>query len=76
MKIQFGLLFTKFTGEEPQGCGADNCFRPIKPDDICAVDVETNNTLCEECGKCERYERKSAERRGGKDAPLIKGLDY
>lgn len=76
MKIQFGLLFTKFTGDEAQCCEANRCFRIIKPDNICAIDVETNVTMCEECGKCERYARKSAEKRGNKDVPLIKGLDY
>ena len=76
MKIQFGLLFTKFTEEEPQTCSESNCSRSILPDAPCTVDVKTGDTLCEECGKCERYARKSAELRGDKPVPLIKGMDY
>lgn len=77
MNIQFGLLETKLTTEDTK-CHSRDCFRQIKTDDPCFVDVNTSAVLCDDCGKCERYSRKKEEERkvSGKDSPLIKGLDY
>jgi len=77
MNIQCGLLETKLTTEDKK-CQARDCFRMIKTDDPCFVDVTNSSVLCDNCGKCERYSRKKEEERKneGKDLPLIKGLDY
>lgn len=79
MNIQFGLLFTKSTDGEPRPCCLSDCDRVIEPDDAIAIDVESNEILCVECGKCERYARKKQKQRenaGISEVPLIKGLDY
>ena len=78
MDIKYGFLQTKVTTEEEK-CRAANCFRVIKHDQTCFIDVERNRILCEGCGKCERYERKKLEEmkaKGINEIPLIKGLDY
>jgi len=78
MNIQFGLLETKLTTEDSK-CQAQDCFRTIRTDDPCFVDVATSSVICEDCGKSERYARKKQEARekaGVTEAPLIKGLDY
>lgn len=78
MNIEYGLLSTKVTTEEER-CREKDCFRVMHFDDECFVDVSNNRVLCVDCGKCERYARKKQEereKRGIKDIPLIKGLDY
>jgi RNase P subunit RPR2 len=78
MNIQFGLLETKLTTEDTK-CQAQDCFRPIKTDAPCFVDVATSAVMCEHCGKSERYARKkqdAREKAGITEIPLIKGLDY
>lgn len=78
MNIKFDLLETKLSTED-QACGSSNCSRVIKYDDVCFIDIKENILLCEECGKCERYERKRKDQRekaGVKKIRLIKGLDY
>ena len=79
MNVQFGLLFTKLTDEEPRGCDKGNCDRTIRPDEPIAIDVESNEVLCDGCGKSLRYARKKQKERenaGITEVPLIKGLDY
>lgn len=79
MNIQFGLLFTKSTDNESRSCALSDCDRVINPDDSIAIDVDSNEILCVECGKCERYARKKQQQRenaGISEVPLIKGLDY
>ena len=78
MNIQHGLLQTKVTSEE-QSCQEKNCSRPMTKGMDCFVDIHHNTFLCEECGKCKRYERKKTQERknaGILEVPLIKGLDY
>jgi hypothetical protein len=78
MNIQYGLLLTKLITQD-QKCEAHDCFRTIKYDDPCFVDINTNMVLCQQCGNCERYSRKKQEERekaGIIEVPLIKGLDY
>lgn len=79
MNIQHGLLFTKSTDDEPRPCALTDCNRVILPDAPIVIDVESNEILCIECGKCERYARKKRlqrENAGITEVPLIKGLDY
>lgn len=84
MSMEFGLYPTKHTDEEPQGCqgsvedGAP-CNREIKEGDELWLDTQENRVLCDACGRCLRFDRKNEElrqKRGIKERPLIKGLDY
>jgi len=82
MNIQFGLFPTKSTEEEQKCCQGDldgPCNRVINEGDVCWIDVTNGRVLCEGCGKCERFDRKSTEARekaGILQVPPIKGLDY
>jgi hypothetical protein len=83
MIVDYGLFSTKYTEEEPRSCQGKldeaPCDRSISEGDVCWVDVTENRMLCEACGKCERYDRKSTQARekaGIMQVPLIKGLDY
>lgn len=78
MKVEYGLLKTKFEEEETT-CATNNCGTKIKYDYSCFVDIDDDNIYCLQCGKCMRYERKKEKERndlGIYETPLIKGLDY
>ena len=46
-------------------CADDVCTRKVMDGDNCFIDLLNNGAvLCEICGKCLRYARKCADRRG------------
>lgn len=64
MSIKFGMM------ELPNGanveviCYDPKCTRMIGVDSHCFADTHNNGVLyCRDCGQCERYSRKMAERR-------------
>ncbi len=78
MNIEYDLFQTKVTDENQQ-CGISDCFRIMRVDDHCFVDVKNGVVMCNECGRCEKYSRKKQaerEKSGVVTPPLIKGLDY
>lgn len=79
MKVEFGLLKTTFNDEEEIKCFDKSCIRGISKEDVCYIDTENSDVLCEQCGCCEKYQRKKEQQRremGVQETPLIKGLDY
>ena len=58
------------THYNPTTCKDEKCGRMVAHQDPCFIDTWTENgdVYCDACGKCRRYERKMAERRGELDA--------
>lgn len=54
----------------PASCKDEKCNRMVKHEEPCFIDTWTENgdVFCDPCGKCRRYERKMADRRGELDA--------
>ncbi len=48
----------------PGNCADAKCGRAIRNEEKCFVDTWNNRTYCQQCGKCIRYERAMALRRG------------
>ena len=48
----------------PGTCGDSKCGRTIRDEEDCFIDTWKGTTYCEQCGKCIRYERSMADRRG------------
>ena len=54
----------------PTSCKDPKCNRMVSHEDPCFIDTWTakGDVLCDSCGKCRRYERKMADKRGELDA--------
>lgn len=67
-ETRFGLKPTTWSGE-PVGCSDSICPRIINGNknilsEDCFLDLLSGEMLCDQCGKCLRYARKMAHRRG------------
>jgi len=54
----------------PTACRDEKCNRMIEHEDPCFIDTwpDEGEVYCDSCGKCLRYERKMADRRGELDS--------
>ena len=62
--LQLMILSSTHHGES-KSCSDDICPKLIKNENECFIDLLNNGQiLCDTCGKCLRYARKCAVRRG------------